>query len=64
MGYDAICIVVSPEVHDEGVTSLSKEEVKQIYTGSITNWKDAGRAGYGDPRHRQEGRLRHQRYLP
>ena len=42
VGYDAICIVVSPEVHDEGVTSLSKEEVKQIYTGSITNWKDVG----------------------
>ena len=42
VGYDAICIVVSPEVYDAGVTSLSKEQVKQIYTGSITNWKDVG----------------------
>ncbi|VVB68440.1 PBP superfamily domain protein [uncultured archaeon] len=38
VGFDAICLVVSPEVYDSGVTSLSKEQVKQIYTGDIANW--------------------------
>lgn len=42
VGYDAICIVVSPDVYDAGVTSLSKEQVKEIYRGDITNWMDVG----------------------
>jgi phosphate transport system substrate-binding protein len=42
IGVDAICIVVSDEVYDSGVTSLTKEQVKQIYAGDITNWMDVG----------------------
>jgi phosphate transport system substrate-binding protein len=42
VGYDAICLVLSPEVYDFGVTALSKEEVRQIYAGDITNWKELG----------------------
>lgn len=40
VGFDAICLAVSPDVYDSGVTSLSKEQVKQIYTGEITNWDE------------------------
>ncbi len=42
VGFDAICLVVSPEVYDSGVTALSKEEVKQIFAGDITNWEELG----------------------
>ena len=37
VGYDAICLMVSPEVYDFGVTDLSAEEVRRIYSGSISN---------------------------
>ncbi|MCX6672930.1 MAG: phosphate ABC transporter substrate-binding protein [Methanothrix sp.] len=42
VGFDAICLVVSPDVYDCGVTTLSKDEVKQIYAGDITNWEELG----------------------
>jgi len=42
VGFDAICLVVSPEVYDSGVTTLTREEVKQIYAGDITNWDELG----------------------
>ena len=42
VGYDAICLVVSPEVYDSGVTTLTKDELKQIYAGDITNWEELG----------------------
>ncbi|RQW77332.1 MAG: PstS family phosphate ABC transporter substrate-binding protein [Methanothrix sp.] len=42
VGYDAICLVVSPRVYNFGVRALTKEQVKQIYSGSITNWKGVG----------------------
>lgn len=42
VGFDAICLVVSSDVYDSGVTSLTKDELKQIYAGSITNWKELG----------------------
>ena len=42
VGFDAICLVVSPDVYDSGVTSLTKDEVKQIFAGDITNWEDVG----------------------
>ena len=38
VGYDAICLVVSPAVYDFGITSLSREQVRRIYSVSITNW--------------------------
>jgi phosphate transport system substrate-binding protein len=42
VGFDAICLVVSPDIYDSGVTSLSKEQVKEIYTGEIANWDELG----------------------
>jgi phosphate transport system substrate-binding protein len=42
VGFDAICLVVSPDIYDSGVTSLTKDEVKQIYAGYITNWEELG----------------------
>ncbi len=42
VGYDAICLVVSDEVYEGGVTTLTREQVRQIYAGFITNWADVG----------------------
>jgi phosphate transport system substrate-binding protein len=42
MGYDGIVIAVSKPIYDSGVTSLTKDQVKKIYTGEINNWKDLG----------------------
>jgi phosphate transport system substrate-binding protein len=42
IGYDGIAICVSKAVYDAGVTALSKDQVKKIYAGNITNWKELG----------------------
>lgn len=42
IGYDGIVIAVSKVIYDAGVTSLSGEQVKSIYNGEISNWKDLG----------------------
>lgn len=42
VGFDAICLVVSADVYDCGVTMLTRDEVKQIYAGDITNWEELG----------------------
>lgn len=42
VGYDAICLVVSPDVYNEGVRSLTCDEVRRIYSGAITNWQELG----------------------
>ena len=42
VGYDAICLVVSEDVYDSGITSLTIDEVRRIYSGDIANWKDLG----------------------
>ncbi len=42
VGYDGIVIAVSKQIYDAGVTELSKDQVKKIYTGEINNWKDLG----------------------
>jgi phosphate transport system substrate-binding protein len=42
VGYDGIVIAVSKEIYDAGVTALSKDQVKAIYTGEINNWDDVG----------------------
>ena len=36
---DGIAVIVNPE---NPVSDLSKEQIAQIYTGEITNWKDVG----------------------
>ncbi len=42
VGFDAICLVVSEDVYDSGVTTLTRDEVRQIYAGDITNWEELG----------------------
>lgn len=42
VGYDAICLIVSSKVHDSGITELTREEVRRIYSGSINNWRELG----------------------
>jgi phosphate transport system substrate-binding protein len=42
VGYDGIVIAISKQIYDAGVTELSKDQVKQIYTGEINNWEDLG----------------------
>ena len=42
IGHDGIAIVVSKDLYDAGVTSLTKDHVKRIYSGEINNWKDLG----------------------
>jgi phosphate transport system substrate-binding protein len=42
VGYDGIVIGVSKQIFDAGVTALSKDQVKKIYSGETTNWKDVG----------------------
>jgi len=42
IGYDAIAVVVSKEIYDAGVTSLTSEEVSKIYSGEIYNWIAVG----------------------
>ena len=44
IGVDAVAIIVSKDVWDNGVRSLSKQQLKDIYEGKITNWKDVGGA--------------------
>ncbi len=41
---DVIVVIVNPGV---GVDNLNKDQVKGIFTGSITNWKDVGGADEG-----------------
>lgn len=41
LAYDGIAIIVSP---DNKVEDLSVEQIADIYTGKITNWKDVGGA--------------------
>ncbi len=42
IGEDAVAMIVSKDVWDGGVKALSKEQVKDIYEGKITNWKEVG----------------------
>ena len=42
VGYDSIVIVVSGQVYDAGIKSLTKSQIRDIYVGDIKNWKDLG----------------------
>lgn len=42
IGEDAVALIVSRDVWESGVTSISKSEMKGIYEGSITNWNQLG----------------------
>lgn len=42
IGLDGICIAVNKQVYDAGIKNLTKNQVKGIYAGQITNWKELG----------------------
>jgi phosphate transport system substrate-binding protein len=42
IGEDAVALIVSKDVWDGGVRSLSMRQVKDIYESKTTNWKDLG----------------------
>jgi len=42
VGIDGISIAVSDEIYREGVRNLNRDQVKMIYSGEITNWKELG----------------------
>jgi len=42
IGYDALALVVSKDVWDAGVRSLSAREMRAIYEGEIKNWNSLG----------------------
>ncbi|MFO8110265.1 MAG: phosphate ABC transporter substrate-binding protein [Thermoplasmata archaeon] len=37
---DGVAVIVSKYIYDEGLIGLTTDEVNDIYTGDITNWKD------------------------
>ncbi|MFW6176641.1 MAG: phosphate ABC transporter substrate-binding protein, partial [Thermoplasmatota archaeon] len=39
---DGVAIIVSQDIYQEGVIDLTTEEVYDIYTKEITNWKEVG----------------------
>ncbi len=40
IGYDGIVIAVSKNIFNRGVNSLTKDQVRKIYSGEIKNWKE------------------------
>ena len=42
IGRDAVACVISSEIYDAGVTMLSKEDIRRIYAGEVTNWREVG----------------------
>ena len=42
VGLDGISLAVRDEVYLAGVKGLSRQQVKDIYSGNITNWKEVG----------------------
>lgn len=44
IGEDAVALIVSKDVWDYGVRTLTKAQAKEIYEGKINNWKDVGGA--------------------
>jgi phosphate transport system substrate-binding protein len=42
IGYDAICIAVSRPIYDAGVTNVSRDQLRGIYGGNVTNWRELG----------------------
>lgn len=42
VGYDAICIAVSRSIYEGGVTNLTRDQLRGIFDGNVTNWRDLG----------------------
>ena len=42
VGLDGISLAVSEKIYQAGVKGLSREQIREIYSGVITNWKEVG----------------------
>ena len=42
IGEDAVALIVSKDVWDGGMKSISKEEMADVYEGKVTSWKEIG----------------------
>ena len=42
IGEDAVALIVSKDVWESGVHTLTKAQIKDLYEGKVTNWKDLG----------------------
>jgi len=42
IGLDAVALVVSKKLYDQGVKSLSLSQIREIYEKKMTNWKEVG----------------------
>lgn len=42
IGKDAVVPVVSSEIYDAGITTLSLQQIRDIYSGEISNWSELG----------------------
>lgn len=42
IGADAVGVIITKEVADAGVKSLTKAQVQGLFEGTITNWKEVG----------------------
>ncbi len=42
IGKDAVVPVISSEIYNTGITSLTLDEIAKIYRGEIQNWKELG----------------------
>jgi len=42
VGEDAVALIVSRDVWEGGVKALTKQQIREIYEGRITNWQQAG----------------------
>lgn len=42
VGLDGISLAVSEKIYQAGVKSLSREQIRKIYSGNITNWNQVG----------------------
>lgn len=42
IGEDAVALIVSNDVWEGGVRHLTKEQIREVYEGRITNWKRLG----------------------
>lgn len=42
IGEDAVALIVSKDVWENGVRALNKTQLKDIYEGRVKNWKDVG----------------------